>query len=71
MSDDAPMVYGKHGEFQMPQDIWDTATQIVEAMEALEDEPVFHECDRDEMLKTIIASALYAERSGMAKGPLS
>ena len=63
---EAPTILGKHGEFKMPDDIWETAGQLVESLAALTDENIFGpDLDLDEMARTIIASALYAERAGM------
>lgn len=64
---EAPTIYGKHGEFLMPQDIWDAAGEIVASLGALEDIPELAGEDIDEMAQTIIASALYAERAGLGK----
>lgn len=65
--DDAPIVYSKTGEFQMPQDIWDTAKELVEALAGLADNPMFADANPDALARTILATALYAERSGMKR----
>lgn len=62
---EAPTIYGKHGEFRMPQDIWETAEHIVEAIDEISEAGDLGFIDLTEMLKTIIASALFAERCGM------